>query len=157
MVQTSRARTRVVMARERLHELDLAMATGLEGIALQVLLKVEPPDAAPFGEGLVEGGATISYVDGKRVGGDADKKPKALLVRGRGVTVGVGYGFPARFQELGTVNQPARPFFTPVVIDVVGDESIVKGALQEAFASFLGKKARKLERQHNLAPRTLTG
>ena len=30
----------------------------------------------------------------------------------------VGFGFPGRFQELGTVHQPAKPFLTPAVSQV---------------------------------------
>ena len=155
MAQTARARTRVVLARERLAELDLGMAKGLEMVALEVLERVRPPDATPFGEGLMGRGGLISYVDGKRVGGDVDSKPKDLLVRGRGVTVGVGFGFPGRFQEMGTVNQPPRPFLTPVVMQIVGDEGIVAGAIREALAGFLAKKGRRLSRQYNLQGGTL--
>jgi hypothetical protein len=143
MVQTARARARVVLARERLHELDLAMAAGLEGNALAVLERVRPPDATPFGEGLVDRGGFISYVGGKRVGGDADKKPEDMRVMGQGVVVGVGFSFPGRFQEMGTVRQPPRPFLTPAVMSVVGDESIVVNAVRVALAGKLQSMARK--------------
>lgn len=139
-----RGQARVVLNREAVSAIDLAMARGFESLAFQVLRAVHVPDAAPFGEGLVEGGAFITYVDGKRIGGDPDaKKPRAFLVRGKGVGVAVGFGFPGRFQELGTVHQPPRPFLTPAVLDVVGDEGAVVGALRSAFASALQKKQRR--------------
>ena len=38
-----------------------------------------------------------------------------------GVAVAGGFPFPARFAELGTVNQPARPFLTPALMATVPD------------------------------------
>lgn len=146
MAPSSRSQARVILARGRLHELDLRLAMGLEGIALRVLERVDPPDAAPFGVGLVERGGLISYVDGKRVGGDADRKPKSLRVRGQGVTVAVGFGFPGRFQEMGTVNHAAQPFLTPAVMGVVGDRTLVEGALRAALARALESRRRRLIR-----------
>ncbi len=143
-----RGKAKAILNRDALHQMDLGMAKALELLAFEVLGKVDPPDAAPFGEGLVESGAYLTYVDGRRVGGDADKKPKAMKVRGRGVVVGVGFGFPGRFVEVGTVRQPPRPFLTPVVMDVVGDRGAVEGAMRSAMGDFLAKKSRKLIRMN---------
>jgi hypothetical protein len=141
MAQSSRSRARVVFARDRLAQLDRAMVTGLELIAMEILEVTDEPDATPYGEGLVEAGSFISYADGKRVGGDADKKPKGLRV-GKGALVAVGYPFPGRFQELGTVRQPARPFLTPAVYQVVDNDAAVTAALARGFSSFIGKAVR---------------
>lgn len=121
MARTARP-TRVVINRQALAELDLAIAEGFEAMAQEALARADVPDAAPFGVGLVQEGGYISYVDGKRIGGTPGvKKPRAMKVRGRGVVVGVGFSFPARFNETGTVSQPARPFLTPAVMAVAPD------------------------------------
>lgn len=138
-----RGKARAVLNREALEQVDLAMAVGVERVAMRILEVVRPPDATPFGEGLVDRGGFISYVDGKRVGGDADQKPKAMLVRGRGIVVGVGFGFPARFQEMGTERQPPRPFLTPAVMQVAGDESVVADAVRAAFNDRMTRQRRR--------------
>ena len=141
----------VVINREALHSLDLGIAEGLEALARMALAETRPPDAAPFGVGLIEGGGTISYVDGKKVGGDADKKPRGMKVRGQGVAVGVGFGFPARFVETGTVRQPARPFLSPAVVDVTGDRGAVEGAIRGALAKALVGQSRRIARAQRKA------
>lgn len=143
-----RGQARVEINREALHDLDLAMAKGLEALAFRVLLETDPPDATPYGEGLVDRGGFVSYVDGKRVGASqADaRKPRAFRVRGQGASVAVGYGFPGRFQELGTERQPPRPFLSPAVMRVVGDEHVVGQALRAAMDEHLTKKRRRLLR-----------
>jgi hypothetical protein len=123
----------MVINREALHEVDLAMADAMEAMAVDVVGRVRPPDAAPFGEGLVESGGYVTYVDGRKVGGGATK-PRSMRVRGRGVVTATGYGFPGYFQEVGTVNQPPRPFLAPVVMDVMGDRGAVEGAMRAAFS-----------------------
>ena len=140
-------KTRVVLNRETLHEVDLAMVQGFEAMAAQVVAVAGTPDAAPYGVGLIESGSWISYVDGKKVGGTATKKPKNMKVRGQGVATGVGYGFPAKFNEMGTINQPARPFLTPAVMRVVGDSGIVVGAIRAALARDIGKLQRDVVRR----------
>lgn len=141
---------RMVLNREALHQVDLAMAEGLEAVALEVLSIADPnvPDAAPFGEGLIERGGHLTYVDGKKVGGDSrvNRKPRDFKVRGQGVAVAAGYTFPAKFNEIGTVHQPARPFLTPAVMSVVGNQGAVVGAMQRAFSTSLTSKARGLAR-----------
>lgn len=139
-MRTSRQMVRVELARGRLQELDLAIAKGLEGVALEVLQTVRAPDATPFGEGLVDQGGFISYVDAKRVGGDADAKPKGLRA-GKGAMAAVGFGFPGRFQEMGTVRQPPRPFLSPVVMGIVGS-NVATQAIARACASMLQRKSR---------------
>lgn len=135
---------RIVINRDALAEIDRGLATGLEALGDRVLDTVHPPDATPYGRGLVDQGGWISYVDGKVVGTSTPgvKKPKAMAVRGKGVTLGVGFDFPGRFQEMGTVHQPARPFLTPAVMAVVGNDGAVEGALRTALAKALAKMRR---------------
>jgi hypothetical protein len=148
---------RTVLNRERLQDVDRAMATGLERLAEDVLERADVPDAPPYGVGLIENGAYISYVDGKRIGGTADKKPKSFKVRGRGVSIAVGYPFPARFNEMGTVKQPARPFIAPAVIAVLGNRALVEEAVKAGLAANLSKRAARQERDARRAARRAGG
>ena len=116
----ARRNNRVVLNRAALDAITLGVADGLLALADAVIAAAKPPDAAPFGEGLVTAGGTVAYVAGKKVGGTA-KKPSAMKVKSMGVAVAGGFGFPARFAELGTVNQPARPFLTPALMATVPD------------------------------------
>jgi hypothetical protein len=50
------------------------------------------------------------------------------------------------------VNQPPRPFLTPAVMGVVGDDGAVEAALRSAFAAALQKKQRKLLKYSLKAP-----
>ena len=101
----------------------------------------------------------VSYVDGKKVGQDQPgiRKPRDFKVRGQGVAVAGGYSFPARFNEMGTVRQPARPFLGPALMAVVGDRGAVEDAMHRAFRQYLQKKALRLQRRHNTAPAALLG
>lgn len=108
---------RIVLNRAAFDEITLAAADGAFELAKAVIEGADVPDAAPYAEGLVQGGAVIAYVGSKRVGawsktGASVKKPRAAKLS-KGVTVIGGFGFPGRFQEAGTINQPPRPFLTP--------------------------------------------
>lgn len=111
---------RVVLNRSALTRLGLAVADGVEEIARTCVEVADAPDATPYGEGLVNAGGWLVFVDGKKVAGGSlrggqPKKPRRVAVP-TGMIVGMaGWPFPARFQEAGTVNQPARPFFAPAV------------------------------------------
>lgn len=78
----------------------------------------KPPDATPFGQGLVTSGGWGVWAGTKKVGGEA-QRPKGLRVSRAEVTLFVGFGFPGRFQETGTVHQPARPFLTPAAVQIL--------------------------------------
>jgi hypothetical protein len=113
---------RVVLNHAALDAITMAVADGAFALAKAVIFGADVPDATPYGEGLVRSGGVIAYVDRKLVattatgpGTDGDptvKKPRAAKL-GPGIVVIGGYGFPGRFQEAGTVHQPARPFVTP--------------------------------------------
>lgn len=116
----ARKNNRLVLNRAALDAITLGMADGLLALADAVIAAAKVPDAPVLGAGLIEAGGTVAYVAGKKVGGSATK-PKALKVRTLGVAVAGGFPFPARFAEIGTVNQPARPFLTPALIATVPD------------------------------------
>ena len=138
----ARLSAKTVLNRQALTQLDLVLAAGLEAAAVKVLERTRPPDAPPYGQGLPLQGGYVSYVDSKKVGGTPGAvKPRALRDR-KGVTVAVGFGFPGRFQEMGTVNQPPRPFFTPVVMEVVGDSNVVATAVKAALTKSLSTLVR---------------
>ena len=116
----ARKNNRLVLNRAALDAITLGMADGLLALADAVIAAAKVPDAPVLGAGLVEAGGTVAYVAGKKVGGSATK-PKSLKVRTMGVAVAGGFPFPARFAEIGTVNQPARPFLTPALMATVPD------------------------------------
>lgn len=91
---------------------------GLLAVAEEALARADVPDQPPYGEGLIETGAAGAWLDGVKVGGEADVPDGEST---DGIVGYVGYGFPAHFQENGTVNQPARPFLTPAVDSATGD------------------------------------
>lgn len=125
--------SRVELNRAAMAEVDLALADGLFDLAKKIIAAARPPDAPPFGKGLVEGGGALSWVgkkkvDGTTIGGRQIAKPRALRLTEGQVTAIAGFGFPARFVELGTIDTPAEPFFTPAVAEVVPDAQVVVSA-----------------------------
>jgi len=132
------ARTsRVELNRKKYELTRLAVADAAFAVAKEILEVVDPPDASPYGVGLLEGGGAIAYLDGKKIdgttiGGRQIKKPRAVKPRKHVVTVAVGFGFPGRFQEMGTIKQPAKPFLTPAVMSVVPRAvSIMAGSVRK--------------------------
>lgn len=121
---------RVVTNRAALSEAILAVADGLLAVGEEIVAAAHPPDAAPFGEGLVTRGAAAVWVEGRKVGGQAEK-PRSVKVRQYAIVGVAGFGFPARFQEIGTVHQPARPFLAPAKGQVApGSLSTIRAAVQ---------------------------
>jgi hypothetical protein len=111
---------RVVMNREAVAAIRLGEADGLQAAAERIQALVQPPDAAPYGKGLVQGGGVVTFVDGKRVASSGKGSPPRRDIPKVMGTV-FGWLFPARFNELGTVRQPARPFFTPAIQEGLPD------------------------------------
>lgn len=133
---------RVVLNRKALDTLHLAYAEGVEDIVRTIVETAEPPDAPPFGEGLVTRGGWLVYdgankVAGGSLEGSQPDKPRAYKVKGaRGITGIAGFGFPGRFQEAGTVHQPARPWFTPAVIRV---KAVAASIMRDAVRARTGR------------------
>jgi hypothetical protein len=89
------------------------------GARVVEIAKPHIPDAEPFGQGLVTTGDWAVWADGKKVAGTA-AKPKRAIVK-KALVLIVEWGFPGRFQELGTVNMAASPFATPAMLAVLPD------------------------------------
>lgn len=142
------ATTRVVLNRAAFAEIDLAIADGLFAVAERVLEVVRVPDAPPLGQGLIQGGGAIAYLGNKKVagtqiGGREVKKPRALSTKSGEAVAAVGFGFPGRFEELGTVDTHAHPFLTPGVMEVVGGDAevVISEATQRRLAGFRDARA----------------
>lgn len=125
---------RMVINRAAVDQIMLATADGLFELGKAIVMNADVPDAAPYGVGLVQGGGAIAFVGKKRVavfskyGATSVTKPRQCKLTD-GVTVAFGYGFPGRFQEQGTINQPSRPFLTPAVLATVPDaEGYIRAA-----------------------------
>lgn len=113
---------RVVLNRQALDQAILAVADGFAEAAKLSIEIADPPDRTPYGVGLTKRGGYLAYVNGKKIaGGGRDgrqpKKPRAVNARD-GIVVVAGFGFPGRFQELGTVHHGAQPFLTPVMLAI---------------------------------------
>jgi hypothetical protein len=122
------AKARVELNRAAFHEIDLANTDGLMAIAEEVIHTAKPPDAPQYGQGLVQGGGWLSYLDGKKIGGQMEDgrnaaKPRSLKLRDQ-VAI-AGWGFPGRFVELGTVDTHAQPFLTRAVASVEPEADVI--------------------------------
>ncbi len=116
---------KVVLNRAALTTVHLALAEGIEEIVRTIVEVADPPDATPFGVGLTTNGGWLVYAGSKKVAGGSlrglqPKKPRAFRPESAGITGMAGFGFPGRFQETGTVNHAAQPFFTPAAEQVAG-------------------------------------
>ena len=131
----ARKNNRVVLHRATLDAITLGMADGLLALADAVIAATKPPDATPYGVGLVETGGTVAYAFGKKVGGTATK-PRAMKVKSMGVAIAGGFGFPGHFAEFGTIHEPARPFLTPALMATLPDAGVfIKAAMAQRLAT----------------------
>lgn len=137
---------RVVLNRKAIDQVRLAIADGTSAIGKAIVTTANPPDATPFGEGLVTHGGFVTYVGAKKTAGWSmdgrqPKKPRAIRVRGTDtILTAAGFGFPARFQEFGTARQPARPFLTPARNAVEPRAAgIMRQAAAYRIARYLGR------------------
>ncbi len=122
--RTRRVSKSVIVNRAALTALGEGIADGLLAVGQRTLDLADVPDAPPYGVGLVKAGAYVVYIKGKKVGGNATLR----RVDKSGIVLYVGFGSPdpkkapyARFQEMGTVKQPARPFLTPAFMEAYDD------------------------------------
>lgn len=130
-----RVTARTVLNRQALNAFAAGCADGMAEIGKQVIAITRPPDATPFGEGLVTTGDWGVWAGSKKVDGSATK-PRSVRLQKDRITLAVGYGFPGRFQELGTIHQPARPFLTPSMLEVMPEaEAFIKPAVRKRLAS----------------------
>lgn len=115
--------SRVELNRAAMGEVLTAAGDGLLELADAMLENVSPPDQPPYGKGLIKHGGTAVWVLGKKTGGNGSK-PRALRLDKAGITAIVGYGFPARLNEMGSIHQPGRPFLTPGVMREVPNAEV---------------------------------
>jgi hypothetical protein len=132
---------RVVLNRSKLDAAVLAVADGFLEVGRTIVELAgenapdSPYDPYPIGEGLPKQGGVLVMVNGQKTAGWSQrgtqpKKPRAVRGMKQGVVAVVGFGFPARFAEMGTVRTPAKPFFAPArdqvkphIPDIVGEIS----------------------------------
>lgn len=116
---------RVVIAREKLDPVIRVIADGLFEVGKAIVEAADPPDATPYGEGLVRNGGVLAYVGPDKVAGfgldgKQPRKPRSLATRGRqGIVVVAGFGFPGRFNEFGTIHNTPNPFLSPAADSVL--------------------------------------
>lgn len=130
-----REHKRTVINRQALTALRLGFVEGMAELGRRVIATAEPhvPDEEPIGKGLVRSGDWGVWTKGKKVAGTASK-PSTVKLPAGGVTLIAGYGFPARFNEIGTVHQPSRPFLTPALLEVVPTASdAIKAPVRRAL------------------------
>lgn len=124
---------RTVLNKQALNAIAQGFAEGMGALGQAIIEITTPPDAEPFGEGLVTTGDWGVWAGTKKVGGTASR-PRGVKLSKTGITLIAGYGFPGRFQELGTIHQPARPFFTPSVVEEIPQtEEHLKRPVQRAL------------------------
>lgn len=133
---------RVVLNRSALNAITLIVADGFQEAGRVIVERASadapdsPYDPYPTGEGLPKQGGVLSYAGNRKVGGwhirgGQPPKPRAArtITKAHSVTAVVGFGFPARFAEQGTIHTPAQPFLAPArdavgragIINIVGD------------------------------------
>lgn len=123
---------RTVLNRRALTAIRAGLVDGVEGLGQAIVARTHPPDDPRTAETIgVDYGV---WADGRKVAGGASK-PRGQSVR-KGVTLVVGVGFPGRFNEIGTVHQPARPFFTPEVLAEIPETA---GYLRPAVKAAIGR------------------
>jgi hypothetical protein len=131
---------RVMLNRAALGEVALIVADGLLE-AGRTIIEVaaenapdSPYDPYPTGEGLPKQGGVLVYAGSQKTAGWSQRgnqpaKPRAVrgTAKEHSVVAVIGFGFPARFAERGTINHPGKPFLTPArdrvaphIPDIVG-------------------------------------
>ena len=125
---------RTVLNRKCLDAISGGFVDGMAALGQAILERTRPPDAAPFGEGLVTTGDWGVWAGRRKAAGTASK-PRTVRLSKTGITLVAGYDFPGRFQELGTIHQPARPFFTPSVVgEIPATEDHLRAPVRQALA-----------------------
>lgn len=125
---------RTVVNKAALDAITRGFADGAAAIGQAIIERADPPDAEPFGKGLVTTGDWGVWAGTKKVDGTASK-PRTVRLQRDAITMVAGFGFPGRFQELGTVHHAAQPFLTPAMLEVLPDaEAYLKPAVRKALA-----------------------
>lgn len=134
-----RKAARVAINRQNAGALRVAVADGLLRFAGAVVDAADPPDATPYGEGLVTSGGSVAFIDGRKVGGDATKPSRERIPR-KAIVAFAGFGFPGRFQEIGTSHHAAQPFLWPAFSRLQGSVgSYMRPSIRALLASRRGR------------------
>jgi hypothetical protein len=134
----ARRAAKVTLNHDALDAITRAVADGAFELAKSIISSASshwppsPSDSPPDTPPLREAGGVLLYVDRKLVGtwsmsgAPTVKKPRAAKL-GPGIVVIGGYDFPAKFQEAGTIRQPARPVLTPeLMADLPDAEGFIR-------------------------------
>lgn len=118
------------MNRAALAALTLGYADGLHEVGLAVHEAASVPDAPPYGRGLIARWGVATVVNRRRVAsaGPVTNIPRDGILPPASIGTVVGWGFPGRFLELGTVDTAAQPFLTPAMGSVTGGAGAVVAA-----------------------------
>lgn len=101
--------------------------------------KVAQSDPTPVQtiEETVTGGSfghAVKVHKARKIGG-AVTKPRQVKLPRSGIVLVAGYDFPARFNEFGTIHQPARPFFTPsIMAEIPSTSDYIRKPVRERLA-----------------------
>jgi hypothetical protein len=139
-----RVKVRYALQRSKVDAAVLAIADGAVEWAKQSVEEAgrTAPDSPylpwPKGEGLPKQGGVLAYWDGRRIAawgldGKSPRAPRAAKIsRTRGLVLIMGWGFPARFNEFGTVKMHAQPFVARGFFGAMGAFESVAGAITRA-------------------------
>jgi hypothetical protein len=122
---------KVVLNRGKLDAAVLAVADGFLEVGKTIVELAgesapdSPYDPYPTGQGLPNQGGVLVSVNGAKTAGWSQrgtqpKMPRAARGMKQGIVTIVGFGYPARFAEMGTVRTPAHPFLAPARDQVKG-------------------------------------
>lgn len=121
---------RTVVNRQALNAITEGLVAGMEALGRAVVGETRPPD-----DPKTRARIAVDYgvwANGRKVAGNGTK-PRGVRVT-KGITLVAGAGFPARFNEIGTSHQPARPFFTPhVLAELPGLPDYLKAAVESTI------------------------
>jgi hypothetical protein len=140
---------RVRIAREKLTAVGLAVADGLLEVGRTIIEVADPPDSPlepyPTGQGLVLQGGVLVFVHGEKVAGWSQRglQPKTPRPSAgtpaeerKAIVALVGWGFPGRLVQMGTLDTPAQPFGTTAFDQVAPHaKEIIRDQVAPALAA----------------------
>lgn len=139
---------KVVLNRAGLTLVGLALADGFmeAGKTIVEIASDNAPDSPydpyPTGEGLPKQGGVLVYVKGQKVDGWSTRGTQPKIDRRTAdrsglITAIIGFGFPGRFAEFGTLKHGAQPFLTPAMNSVVPQ---IANVMEPAVRARLGSR-----------------
>lgn len=130
----AKTNVRVVMNRRALDAWSAGIVDGMEAMGEEFNNVIQPPDAAPFGQGLIDTHDYVVLSHGRKVAGGASKPRSVRAYKDRIILV-AGEGFPGRFVELGTVDTRPQPHVTPAMLQVIPDADVaIKASVRKRLA-----------------------